>query len=222
MGERRAATAGLPWAAWASAMARSSWSWVAGPPAALTRLTGPARGVAAPCAVARAPHVGCCPAGSLDCVPPSRPGGRGGASRSLSPGGVPRELGGLRRGISRRRGRGPDALAARVRCRPRPPLVRAPCPADARDPGPGGMRYPARHLTIVRCRPRWRPAAGGRRDAIPVARRPTPGHPDVGVVRVAVTCTFTAMARSGRRPGTGGLRGTGRDRAGMARPGWSQ
>ena len=45
MGERRAATAGLPWAAWASAMARSSWSWVcargaAGPVAALTSSPG--------------------------------------------------------------------------------------------------------------------------------------------------------------------------------------
>jgi hypothetical protein len=46
----------------------------------------------------------------------------------------------------------------------------------------------------------------------PVARLPRrPGHRDVGVVRVAVTCAFTAMARTGRRPGTGGLlRGTGR------------
>ena len=32
------------------------------------------------------------------------------------------------------------------------------------------------------------------------------------MVRVAVTCAFTVMARSGRRPGTGGPpRGTGRD-----------
>ena len=142
MGERRAATAGLPWAAWASAMARSSCSLVAGPVAALTRLTGPARGVAAPCAVARAPHAGCGPAGSLDCLPPSRPGGRGGASRSPSPGGVPRELGRLRRGISRRRGRGPDALAARARCRPRPPLVRAPCPSRCPRPGSGRDAIP--------------------------------------------------------------------------------
>ena len=35
-------------------------------------------------------------------------------------------------------------------------------PADARGPGPGGMRSRARHLTIARCRPRWRP---GRRRA---------------------------------------------------------
>ena len=63
-------------------------------------------------------------------------------------------------------------------------LVRRWCahrvPADARGPGPGGMRYRARHLTIARCRPRWRPATGGRRDAIPVARLPTPGPPGRG------------------------------------------
>jgi hypothetical protein len=38
---------------------------------------------------------------------------------------------------------------------------------------------------------------------------PRPGSPDMGVIRVAVTCAFTAMAKSSRRPGTGGLRGTG-------------
>jgi hypothetical protein len=63
-------------------------------------------------------------------------------------------------------------------------LVRRWCahrvPADARGPGPGGMRYRARHLTIARCRPRWRPATGGRRDAIPVARLPAPGPPGRG------------------------------------------
>ena len=49
---------------------------------------------------------------------------------------------------------------------------------------------------------------------------PRPGHWDVGMVRVAVTCAFTAMARSGRRPGTGGLpRGTGRDPVAILR-GW--
>ena len=89
-----------------------------------------------------------------------------------------RELGRLRRGISRRRGRGPDALAPGPG--PRPPLVRAPCPSRCPRPGPGGMRYRARHLTIARCRPRWRPAAGGRSDAIPVARLPAPGPPGRG------------------------------------------
>ena len=137
--------------------------------------------MAAPCAVAGAPHAGCCPAGSLDCLPPSRPGGaaahRGRRRLAACPGTRPAAP-----GISRRRGRGPDALASLPG--PGAALVRRwrahRVPADARGPGPGGMRYRARHLTIARCRPRWRPATDGRRDAIPVARLPTPGPPGRG------------------------------------------
>ena len=225
MGERRAATAGLPWAAWASAMARSFWSWVAGPVAALTgaldrraawppRVRWPGR---LTLAVARRAAWTAC----------RRPGP--GARRRIEVAVAwrrARELGRLRRASAA------AGDAGQMPSLPGPgvALVRRWCahrvPADARGPGPGGMRYRARHLTIARCRPRWRPATGGRRDAIPVARLPAPGPPGRGVVRVAVTCAFTAMARSGCRPGTGGLRGTGRgtgcDRARMARPGWGQ
>ena len=109
-------------------------------------------------------------------------------------------------------------------------LVRRWCahhvPADARGPGPSGMRYRARHLTIARCRPRWRPATGGRRDAIPVARLPTPRPPGRGRGTGGRHLRFHRHGQVGCRPGTGGLRGTGRgtgrDRAGMARPGWGQ
>ena len=130
-------------------MARSSWSWVAGPVAALTgsldrraawppRVRWPGR---LTLAVARR-------AAWTACRRPG-PGGaaahRGRRRLAACPGTRPAAP-----GISRRRGSGPDALAAR---------------------SPGS---------------------------------PRPGHPDVGVVRVAVTCAFTAMARSGCRPGTGG------------------
>ena len=141
MGERRAATAGLPWAAWASAMARSSWSGVAGPMAALTgsldrraawppRVRWPGR---LTLAVARRAAWTAC----------RRPGP--GARRRIEVAVAwrrARELGRLRRGISRRRGRGPDALAARARCRPRPPLVRAPCPSRCPRPGSGRDAIP--------------------------------------------------------------------------------
>jgi hypothetical protein len=63
--------------------------------------------------------------------------------------------------------------------------------------------------------------AEGRDPGRPAPTRP--GHPDVGVVRVAVTCAFTAMARSGRRPrhrrAARDRPRLGRDRAGMA-PSW--
>ena len=104
---------------------------------------------------------------------------RGGqaASRWLLPGGSPHcltacpGLGRLRRG-HQPPGRGPDAHAGRARCRPRPPLVRAPCPSRcprARS-GRDAMAGPAPDDRLV-------PAAvtpGHRRaeDAIPVARLP--------------------------------------------------
>ena len=84
---------------------------------------------------------GCCPAGSLDCLPPSRPGGaaahRGRRRLAACPGTRPAAP-----GISRRRGRRPDALAARARCRPRPPLARAPCPSRCPRPGSGRDAIP--------------------------------------------------------------------------------
>ena len=180
MGERRAATAGLPWAAWASAMARSSRSWVAGPAAALTgsldrraawppRVRWPGR---LTLAVARRAAWTAC----------RRPGP--GARRRIEV------------AVAWRRAR---ELAPAAPGHQPPPGTRARCPrcpgpvspssaAGARTvsqpmpaaPGPGGMRYRARHLTIARCRPRWRPATGGRRDAIPVARLPAPGPPGRG------------------------------------------
>ena len=183
-------------------------------------LTGPARGVAAPCAVARAPHVGCHPAGSPDCLPPSWPAGAAAASRSPSPWRRARELGRLRRGHQP------------------PPGTRARCP---RCPGPVSPSSAAGARTVSQLMPAGRVRAGcdtgpapddrpvpaavapghrraeGRDPGRPAP--PRPGHPDVGVVRVAVTCAFTAMARSGRRPGTGGLRGTGRGPAAIVR-GW--
>ena len=45
---------------------------------------------------------------------------------------------------------------------PHPPLVRVPCPSRCPRPGPGGMRYTARHQTI--------------------ARLPLPGHRAVGMI----------------------------------------
>ena len=55
---------------------------------------------------------------------------------------------------------------------------------------------------------RRRAEGGGTR--FPIARLPHAW--DVDMVWVAVTCAFAVMARSGHRPGTGGLpRGTGRD-----------
>ena len=163
-------------------MARSSWSWVAGTAAALTgsldrRAAWPPR-VRWP----GAPHAGCCPAGSLDCLPPSRPGGaaahRGRRRLAACPGTRPAAPGHQPPPGTRARCPRPPP-GTRARC-PRPPLVRAPCPSRCPRPGPGGMRYRARHLTIARCRPRWRPAAGGRSDAIPVARLPAPGPPGRG------------------------------------------
>jgi hypothetical protein len=162
-------------------------------------------------------------------------GGRG-ASRWLLPGGQPglpaallargrggrievavawrraRELRQLRRGHQPppgTRARCPR-LAARARCRPRPPLVRrivsrlmpagrvrAGC-----DTGPGTCRLPGADRSGARP-----PAGRGTRSRSPGSSTPGPPGRGHGVVRVAVTCAFTAMARSGRRPGTGGLRG---------------
>jgi hypothetical protein len=77
-------------------------------------------------------------------------------------------------GVSRRRG--PDASLPGPGAVPHPPPTRAPCPSRCPRPGPGGIRYAARHQTI--------------------ARPPSRGHratgPDTGA---AVTCAFTAMAR---------------------------
>ena len=56
-------------------------------------------------------------------------------------------------------------------------------------------------------------AAGGRSHG-----SPAPEPPDVGIVRATVACSVTAMAGSGRRPGTGGpLRGTGQGPAAIWR-----
>ena len=160
-------------------MARSSWSWVAGPVAALTgsldrraawppRVRWPGR---LTLAVARRAAWTAC----------RRPGP--GARRRIEVAVAwrrARELGRLRRASAA------AGDAGQMPSLPGPgvALVRRWCahrvPADARGPGPGGMRYRARHLTIARCRPRWRPATGGRRDAIPVARLPTPGPPGRG------------------------------------------
>lgn len=179
MGERRAATAGLPWAAWASAMAQSSWSWVAGPVAAHTgtldrraawppRVRWPGR---LTLAVARR-------AAWTACRRPD-PGARRRIEVAVAWRRA-RELGRLRRASAA------AGDAGQMPSLPGPgvALVRRWCAhrvrADARGPGPGGMRYRARHPTIARRRPRWRPATGGRRDAIPVARLPTPGPPGPG------------------------------------------
>ena len=74
------------------------------------------------------------------------------------------------------RGRGPDASLPGPGAVPHPPLVRVPYPSRCPRPGPGGMRYMARHQTI--------------------ARLPTPGPPGRGHdTGAGFTCAFTAMAR---------------------------
>ena len=101
-----------------------------------------------------------------------------GPDRGRQPaGGMPPRAGHRWRVVARRPGRRPGASlpgpAPPVRC-----WWARRVPAGARDGGPGGMRDRARHLTTARRRPRWRPATGGRKDAIPrVARLPrAPGH----------------------------------------------
>ena len=174
-------------------------------------------------------------------------GGRG-ASRWLLPGGQPglpaalpargrggrievavawrraRELHQLRRGISPRRGRGPDALASLPG--PGVALVRRWCahrvPADARGPGPGGMRYRARYLSIAD-RGGARPSAGkGTRSGRPAP--PLPGRPDVGVVWYGWPSPVLSPPWPGRAVALRHRRAAraSRDRAGMARPGWGR
>ena len=171
----RARSVGLPWVAWAPAMARSSWvlglcPWccrAGGCPCPLTRS---ARGVAAPCPVARAPHAGCCPAGGPGCLPPSWPASAA-ASRSLSPGGVPGDYAGCAAGVSGRRGRRPDDLAARTRVARGRHWCAHRVPADARDrvradaiPGPAPDDRPVPPAVAP-------PPAGGR-TRFPIARLP--------------------------------------------------
>ena len=93
------------------------------------------------------------------------------------------------------RGRRPGASLPGPGAAPHPPLVRAPCPGRCPRPGPGGMRYMARHLMIAR---------------LPAPGPPGRGH-DTGA---AVTCAFTAMARIWR--GCPGIPGA----AGMAWRDW--
>ena len=124
-----------------------------------------------PCPVARAPRAGCCPAGSVGCLPPPRV--RGGRTRSSSPGGVPGDLAGCAAGISRRPGTPARCLAARAWRRPHPPLVRAPCPSWCPRPGPGGMRYLARHPTAARLPAPGPPGAG----MMPAQPSPAPSPP---------------------------------------------
>ena len=82
---------------------------------------------------------------------------------------MPLRAGHRRRVITRLPGAGADASlpgpAPPVRC------WCAPCPSWCPRRGPGGMRDRARHLTTARRRPRWRPATGGRKDAIPRVAR---------------------------------------------------
>ena len=222
MGERRAATAGLPWAAWASAMARSSWSWVAGPRGRPYKAhwTGARRG---------------------------RPvcGGQG-ASRWLLPGGQP----GLRAAVPARGARRRIEVAVAWRRAPGtrpaapghqpPPGTRARCP---RCPGPVSPSSAAGARTVSsRC-----PRPGSGRDAIPGPApddRPVPAAVAPGRRRAEGRdpgrpapharppgrgrgtggrhLHFHRHGQVGPSPRTGGLRGTGRDRAGMARPGWGQ
>ena len=141
MGERRAATAGLPWAAWAPAMARSSLSWVAGPAAALTgsldrraawppRVRWPGRLTLA--AARRAAWTAC-----------HRPGP--GARRRIEVAVAWRRAPGTRPAAPGHQP--PPGTQARCprrpgRCRPRPPLVRAPCPSRCPRPGSGRDAIP--------------------------------------------------------------------------------
>ena len=134
-------------------------------------LTGTARGVA-PC-----------------------PGGRG-ASRWLLPGGqrgLPAAAAGARRphrghrrlaacpetwpavppASAAARGRRPGASLPGPGAVPHPPLVRAPCPGRCPRPGPGGMRYLARHLRITRLPPPGPPGVG----MIPTRPSPAPSPP---------------------------------------------
>jgi len=142
-------------------------------PAAVRAAHGPARGVA-PCPVARAPRAGCCLAGGAGCLPPPRV--RGGRIEVIVAGRRARRPGRLcRRDLPPPGDAGPmpgcPGLApSRIR------RWRAPCPGRCPRPGPGGMRYLARHPRIARLPA---PGAAGR------------GH-DTGA---AVTCAFTAMAR---------------------------
>ena len=130
-------------------------------------------------------------------------------------------------GGSSRASRAPARCLAAGSGAARPLLVRAvsqlvPATGSGRDarPGPAPDDRPA-------------PAAGGARPpAAGRTRSPgspgsaTPGPPDVGMGRSAVTCAVTAMAGSGRRPwrrrpAARDRPRPGRDRAGMARPGWT-
>ena len=109
-----------------------------------------------------------------------RPGRAAAASRSSSPGGVPADFAGCA-GISRRPGRGPGASLPGPGAVPHPPLVRAPCPDRCPGPGPGGMRYLARHLMIARLPPPG-PPGGGMMPALP---SPAPSPPWPGSDRAA-------------------------------------
>ena len=88
------------------------------------------------------------------------------------------------------RGRRPDAPLPGPGAVPHPPLAHSPRPGRCPRPGPGGMRYTARHPTT--------------------ARLPPPGPPGRGHdAAAAVTCALTAMARIWRgcpgRPGAAGM-----------------
>jgi hypothetical protein len=69
------------------------------------------------------------------------------------------------------RGRGPGAALPGPGAVPHPPLARAPCPGRSPRPGPGGIRYAARHQAIA-----WLPFPGHRAVGMMPAR-PSPAPP---------------------------------------------
>jgi hypothetical protein len=165
-------SADLPWAALAPATARSSWvlglcPWRCRADGHPCPLTGPARGVAAPVPGGRGTSRWLLRGGQRGLPATVLARVRGGRIEVAVAWRRARGRGGLRRRHQPPRWR-PDALAARTRVA----RVRRWCahhvPADARDRVGRGAIPPA--LDDRRYRPRWRPAVGGRRDAIPIAR----------------------------------------------------
>ena len=151
-------------------------------------LTGPMRR-GPPCPAAGAPRAGRCPAGSAGCLPPPRV--RGGRIKVIVAWRPARRPGRLCRRHQPPPGTLARCLAAGPGAVPHPPLAHSPCPGRCPRPGPGGMRYTARHPTT--------------------ARLPPPGPPGAGMIPgAAVICALTAMARIWRgcprhSPGAAGM-----------------
>jgi len=229
--ERRvfpARSAGLPWAAWAPATARSRLSWVcargaAGPVAALTRSPGRARR-GRPVPGGQDASRWLLPGGQRGLCAAVRARGRGGRIKVAVAWQRARGLGRLRR-----RHQPPPGTPARCpRCpRPASPAAAASaCTVSQLMPATGSERYaipgpaPDDRPVPAAVAPGHRRAEG--RDPgrpAPHARPPGRGRGTGGRHlrfhrhgQVGLSPRHRRAARTGR--------GTGRDRAGMARPGW--